>query len=348
MLSYKPIAPIIAGFDGTRLDEQTRTAFEKLRPAGFILFKRNCESREQLEVLCQELRALSPLKQPLIFIDQEGGRVNRIQWDPYIGPAAKDIGELFEKSPAEGLRAAELNGYIIASQLATYGITVDCLPVADVPVAGAHDIIGDRAFSYEPKTVGALCAATIKGLMAAGVYPVLKHLPGHGRAFADSHVELPTVDTSYDGLAKTDFVPIQTNKDAAFIMTAHVKYTQLDSDNCATFSKHILDNVLREDLGVSGLIVSDDLYMEALEGSLQERANKSLEAGCDLLICGSSRIDGRFDKDRFEQMCALDVEALTPQALEKLNSLPTLPQPQPEILLEAVEEIRTLLPTLKV
>lgn len=342
-LSQQSIAPLIVGFDGTTLDEATKQAFLKLRPAGFILFKRNCESRPQLEKLCADLHALSPVNPPMIFIDQEGGRVNRILWDPYIGPTARTIGDLYAQDQQAGLRAAELNGYVIAAQLATYGITVDCLPVADVPIEGAHDIIGDRAFSFDPQTVAALCGATMKGLIAGGVWPVLKHLPGHGRAFADSHLELPEVDTSRADLDKTDFLPVRVNAAAPFVMTAHVAYTALDGSTCATFSSKILNGLLRKELGVTGLIVSDDLYMQALDGDLQSRADRSLAAGCDLLICGSSRIDGRFDAHRWEEMLNLKLPPLTAEAAARIAKLPALGRATAENLHAAYHEVQQLL-----
>tara|TARA_Y100000782_G_scaffold41136_1_gene45941 strand:- start:376324 stop:377364 length:1041 start_codon:yes stop_codon:yes gene_type:complete len=326
MLTSKNIAPIIMGFDGYTLTPETRELFLKLNPAGYILFKRNCKDAEQVKALCAELGRLSPFKTPLIFIDQEGGRVNRIHWDPYMGPTPREIGKIYEQSPEKGLRAAELNAYLIARQLRAYGITANCAPVADLLIEGADDVIGDRAFSADPKVISALCAASIKGLMAGGVWPVIKHVPGHGRAMADSHKELPVVDAPLEELKK-DFEPFKVNNQCPFLMTAHVRYTAVDEGRCATVSSRTLNGLIREDLGMNGLIIADDMFMEALEGSLLERIESSLSAGCDLVICGStSHLTGEFTDKFWQQIKNLPTRLnLTREAKEKLENLPQLP-----------------------
>ena len=335
MLSTKLPSPYVVGIPGSVLDADTRVVVAALNPVGFILFKRNCENREQLEALCKDLRTLCPLENKLIFVDQEGGRVNRILWEPYIGPPAADIGRIYEADAQAGLRAAELNGYIIAAQLATYGITVDCLPVADIAIKGADDVIGDRAFSDNPQTVAALCAATMKGLLAGGVWPVIKHAPGHGRALADSHKELPVVGTPCAELEKTDFVPFKINNMAPFVMTAHILYSDIDDKACATDSATLVGDVLQGKLGMSGVIVSDDLNMQALEGDMPTRAHRALSAGCDIALHCSGNLD--------ELRSLIGTATLSKTATEKLNSLPPLGQPRPDLLLEAVAEIRSLL-----
>lgn len=343
MLSSNPICPVIIGIPGTTLDDQTRADIARLNPAGFILFKRNCESREQLEALCAELRALSPLATPLIFIDQEGGRINRILWEPYTGPAGAKIGALYHNNPEQGLRAAELNGYLIAAQLAVYGITVDCLPVADIRQEGAHDVIGDRAFSHDPAVVSALCAATIKGMLAGGVYPVIKHAPGHGRAKADSHFNLPVVDTNEATLMATDFLPFQQNNRCPFVMTAHITYTALDSE-CATRSHKVIEGIMRQKLGMTGLMVSDDLFMKALPGPLLSDAQAALQAGCDMLLVCNTQSSGAFSADNWQQMMTLTaLPGLRTESLQRLAALPALHTPQPDTLHDAFHTLQAML-----
>ncbi|MBI1362646.1 MAG: beta-N-acetylhexosaminidase [Proteobacteria bacterium] len=335
MLSNKAIAPLVVGIPGTTVDPDTRAVLAALNPVGFILFKRNCESREQVEALCKELTGLCPMAQKLIFIDQEGGRVNRILWEPYMAPPGATIGALYHRNQALGLRAAELNGYIIAAQLATYGITVDCLPVADIAVDGADAVIGDRAFSKDPKAVAALCAATMKGLLAGGVWPVIKHAPGHGRAMADSHKELPVVKTDATTLEAVDFVPFAINNRAPFVMTAHIRYDAYDAKACATESTIMVNDVLRDKLGMSGLIVSDDLNMQALAGDTPSRARRALAAGCDLLLHCNGNLD--------ELRSLVGVTELSEQARKAIENLPSRGLPRPDSLMEAVAEMRGLL-----
>lgn len=344
MLSFKNIAPIIMGFDGYTPDAPTKELFLRLNPAGYILFKRNCKDAAQLKTLCAELKNLSPFKPPLIFIDQEGGRVNRIHWDPYMGPASREIGKIYEKSPEKGLRAAELNAYLIARQLRAYGITANCAPVADLLLDGADDVIGDRAFSTNPQAIAALCAATMKGLMAGGVWPVIKHVPGHGRATADSHKELPVVDASKAELLQ-DFAPFKANNKAPFLMTAHVKYNAIDAQNCATTSSRILNGLIREDLGMDGLIIADDMFMSALEGGLLQRIDRSLSAGCDLVICGStSHINGAFDDHFWQQIKNLPTRLnLTNDAKAKIEALPQLPSYDGLDVVEMQQEMQKIL-----
>ncbi len=343
MLSSKKISPIILGFDGYEIDDKTRELIARLSPVGFILFKRNCKDAEQLKALCDELIALSPLSKPLIFIDQEGGRVNRILWDDYIGAAPRTFGEIYEKSPQKGMRAAELNAYLIARQLRSYGITANCSPVADILVEDADDIIGDRAFSSSPEVVSALVAATIKGLMAGGVWPVIKHVPGHGRAMVDSHKELPVVTAGVETLEQ-DFAPFIANQQSPFLMTAHVKYTALDEVNCATTSRIVIKNWIREHLGMNGLIIADDMFMQALDGTLNERIKDSVDAGCDLVICGSTSIDGKFSADFWSELMGLDDSiCLSDSAREKIENLPDLPKRDKLQFIELQHELDEIL-----
>lgn len=311
------IAPLIVALPSDVLEPETKEIIQKLNPVGFILFKRNCKNPEQLKKLCQELRQLCPLNQPLIFIDQEGGRVVRIDFEDYIAPAAIHFGRLYKKDPEKALDLTRKSSYVLAAQLQEYGITVNCLPVADVAIEGAHDVIGDRSFSRDPKEVAVLCAASMSGLFAGGNFPIIKHAPGHGRAFADSHKELPIVDETEEHLMQTDFVPFAQNAKSPFIMTAHIKYPQIDNENCATNSSYILHEVMRKKLGMTGVIVSDDLNMEALSGSIPERAVKAYNAGCELLLHCSGDLE--------EMASLIGLLEIRSETLDKLNRLPQIP-----------------------
>tara|TARA_R110000868_G_scaffold189695_1_gene432824 strand:+ start:11793 stop:12803 length:1011 start_codon:yes stop_codon:yes gene_type:complete len=335
MLAVKKPTPLILGLPSAVLDEETKALFRCLAPVGFILFKRNCEDAVQLKKLCADLKEVSPMAEPLIFIDQEGGRVNRIHWEEYMAPAGQTIGELFEKNIEKGLKAAQLNGYVLAAQLREYGINVNCLPLADVATKGMHDVIGDRAFSNNPKTVAALCAATITGLLAGGVWPIIKHAPGHGRALSDSHKDLPVVDASIDELRTQDFYPFIINKECPLVMTAHILYPQIDPLNCTTNSSKMIHDVLKGEMGLKGLIVSDDLNMQALAGSVRVRAEKALNAGCDLLLHCSGKLE------EMEELKGL--RDITPSALTAIENLPPLGKPYAHTIAEAKLELKEML-----
>lgn len=337
-------SPFIVGIPSTVLDDATKDVLTRLNPAGVILFARNCENEKQLKALCAELSALSSLKKPLIFIDQEGGRVARIRWGDYIAPPSEKIGALYKKDTKKGLEAARLNGFLIASELAELGLTGDFAPVADLRFKGAHDIIGDRSFSESPQEVAVLCAATISGLLAGGVWSTIKHAPGHGRALADSHDDLPVVDVPLDELLQTDLYPFIENKECPFVMTAHILYPQLDSENCATQSKTVLNGLLREKMGLTGLLVADDINMKALKGSTREKAIAALDAGCDLVLQCSGQIDGTASPEHFAQMEELvGMRTLSLEALQKIADLPKLPVVQEDVRAEALARIRELL-----
>ncbi len=344
MLSYKSTSPFIIAIPGYELDERTKQAIDKLRPAGFILFKWNCKDHAQLESLVKELRALSPFKNPIIMIDEEGGRVRRIKWTPYQAPAARKIGELYEKDPKIAVRAAMLNGFLIGAQLLSYGVTSTCSPVADIMFPETDDVIGDRSFGSDPEVVGHLCGATMSGLLAGGVWPVIKHAPGHGRATADSHKELPVVDTMADQLFKVDFKPFEMNAAAPFVMTAHVKYTALDANNCATQSSKVID-MMRSDIGLEGLIVSDDITMGALSGSVKERAKKALDAGCDLLLYCRGDLFLKELTDEALESYYKDLESLSAgfeirgKTQAKIQKLPSLVPPLPNVLKSSYREL---------
>lgn len=275
----------ITGLKGTSITADERAFLRDAWPMGLILFKRNIANPHQLRELIEQFRAIRGSDAP-VFIDQEGGRVQRMgppHWPAY--PAGAVYGELYRREPALGLRAAWLGARLIAADLAAVGITVDCLPLADVPVAGADQVIGDRAYGDTAKQVAAIAAAVAEGLQAGGVLPVIKHLPGHGRATADSHQQLPVVTADRATLQATDFaafVPLAAA--APFGMTAHVVFTALDPALPATTSTIMIGQVIRGFIGFSGALMTDDVSMGALSGPIAERVRRSLAAGCDLIL----------------------------------------------------------------
>jgi len=262
---------------------EERAFFAETRPWGFILFRRNVDSPDQVKALVDELRDSVGRADAPVLIDQEGGRVQRLgppHWPKY------PPGSAYLKAVNDPMAARELvrlGARLIAHDLRELGITVDCVPVLDVPVPGAHDIIGDRAYAQDPATVTRLGRAAAEGLLAGGVLPIIKHIPGHGRAFADSHHDLPVVETDLATLDAWDFAPFKALSDMPMAMTAHVVFTAVDARRPATTSKKGI-RLMREHLGFSGLIMSDDLSMQALSGTLTERAEQSLKAGCDVVL----------------------------------------------------------------
>jgi beta-N-acetylhexosaminidase len=269
------------------------------RPWGFILFKRNIEAPDQVSTLVGELRNCLGEADALVLIDQEGGRVARLgppHWPVY--PPGAVFGALYDLDPALGLTAARLSSRLIAADLIDLGISVDCLPLADVPVAGADAVIGNRAYGTEPAKVAAIARAVTEGLEQGGVLPVLKHIPGHGRAAADSHFRLPTVDTSKEELERTDFAAFQPLADLPMAMTAHVVFSALDPAHPATTSATIIRQVIRGVIGFQGLLMSDDVSMNALAGSIAERTRAIVNAGCDMVLHCNGKLDEMRDVAR--------------------------------------------------
>jgi len=273
----------ITGCAGLELSVQEREFIRQWRPWGLILFKRNVESRAQLIQLTQQFRDILDIENAPVLIDQEGGRVQRMgppHWRKY--PAARAFGELphtlqsREDLIRDGAR-------LIAEDLRESGINIDCLPVLDVPQPGAHDVIGDRAYSFNALEVAASGRAACEGLLAGGVLPVIKHMPGHGRAGADSHLELPVVTASRKDL-ETDFAPFRALADMPLAMSAHVVYTAIDPGNPATASAKIVREIMRGEIGFKGLIISDDLHMKALKGSFFEKTQALFAAGLDMAL----------------------------------------------------------------
>ncbi|MBL8543408.1 MAG: beta-N-acetylhexosaminidase [Hyphomonadaceae bacterium] len=270
-----------------KLDAQTRAFFRDARPWGFILFREACVSRVQVQALCEELREAAG-HDAIVWIDQEGGRVARLkppEWP--VWPACAAYGELFAEAEALGYEAAYLGHRLIAHELKRMGVDGDYAPVLDVPVTGSDKIVGDRAFSPDPKVASVLARAALEGLHDGGVAGCIKHMPGHGRATADSHLALPRVSASELDLTD-DVFPFAAMADAEAAMTAHIIYEAWDKDRPATCSAHVIKTILRGRIGFAGLLMSDDLDMKALQyalnGGLKERAEAALEAGCDVVL----------------------------------------------------------------
>jgi beta-N-acetylhexosaminidase len=278
------VSPLYFGLSGPTLTADERVLFQACAPAGFILFARNCVDAEQIRALTDDLRALAGRDDLPILIDQEGGRVARLgppHWPAY--PPQACFAELYAVDPQAAVTAAQLNARLIGLDLRAVGVSVDCLPLLDVVQPGAHDIIGDRAYGSDPTVVGVLGRAVLDGLAEAGIVGVVKHIPGHGRAQADSHIELPVVRASHVDLL-TDLAPFVALKDAPMAMTAHVIYTAWDDDRCASVSSQVIARIIRGQIGFQGLLMSDDLGMQALKGDMRQRAQDVLSAGCDIAL----------------------------------------------------------------
>jgi beta-N-acetylhexosaminidase len=278
------VRAFITGLSGPKITPDERAFLCDAAPAGLILFKRNIIDPAQVRALTADFKTICGADAP-VLIDQEGGRVQRMgppHWPAY--PSGAVYASLYRNDPATGLRAAWLGARLIAADLADVGITVDCLPLADVPVAGADQVIGDRAYGDTPRQVAAVAKAVAEGLKAGGVLPVVKHLPGHGRATADSHLSLPVVTADCAALEATDFAAFVPLKDTPFGMTAHVVFTALDPGFPATTSAIMISQVIRGFIGFEGALMSDDVSMGALAGPIAERVRRSLVAGCDLVL----------------------------------------------------------------
>ncbi|WLB58368.1 beta-N-acetylhexosaminidase [Bradyrhizobium japonicum] len=282
----------ITGVSGTELTAVEREFIRAERPWGFILFKRNVEAPAQVAALVEELRAAVGAADAPVLIDQEGGRVQRLgppHWPVY--PPGAIFSTLYDTDSVLGLKAARLSTRLIASDLADLGITVDCLPLADVPVPGADAVIGNRAYGTEPGKVAAIARAVTEGLEQGGVLPVLKHIPGHGRATADTHFKLPTVDAPRDELDRTDFAAFKPLADLPMAMTAHVVFSAVDPAHPATTSATMITQVIRGVIGFQGLLMSDDVSMNALSGNIAERTRAIFAAGCDMALHCNGNIE---------------------------------------------------------
>jgi beta-N-acetylhexosaminidase len=275
----------IFGCSGAVLTQDERAFFREAKPWGFILFARNIESADQTRALIDALRAAGGDEGALVFVDQEGGRVQRLK-PPLarLRRPAEAFGALYARDPQGAAEAVTLNHRLIAHELAALGFDADCAPCLDLRLPETHDVIGDRAFGREASEVAMLGRAALDGLLAGGIAPVIKHIPGHGRAGVDSHLDLPVVHTPLPVLEATDFAPFRALADAPMAMTAHVTFTDIDPDDCVTLSHRAIGVVVRGLIGFDGLLMSDDLSMKALGGDFEERTRRSLEAGCDIVL----------------------------------------------------------------
>lgn len=285
------MTPAIFGLSGLTLTDEERAFFRECDPAGYILFGRNVESREQLRALTDSLRDIHGRERLLVSIDQEGGRVARMKPPEWLAfPPGEVFDRLYDVAPASAIEAARANAHALGIDLAEAGITVDYHPVLDVRQKGAHDVIGDRALGSEPLRVAALGRAVLDGLARAGVTGCIKHMPGHGRSLADSHKELPVVEASEEEL-ESDLQPFRALKHAPIGMTAHIRYTCWDDANPGTLSPIVVGEVIRKRIGFDGLLLTDDLDMEALDGTVPERAARAIAAGCDITLNCWAKMD---------------------------------------------------------
>jgi beta-N-acetylhexosaminidase len=283
----------ICGLKGLTLEADERAFLREAAPWGVILFRRNIDAPDQVSRLTAEIRDVLGRHAP-ILVDQEGGRVQRFgppRWRAY--PAAARF-EIAAASAAQAERLAWLGARLIAHDLREVGVDVDCLPVLDAPAEGSHSIIGDRAYSRDPARIAAIGRAAAEGLMAGGVAPVMKHIPGHGRARADSHLELPVVNARREELESIDFAPFKANADLPMAMSAHVVYTAIDPAAPGTLSKTVIGDIIRDHIGFDGLLMTDDLSMKALSGGFRERAERAIGAGCDIVLhCNGDLAEAR-------------------------------------------------------
>lgn len=296
MNAWQELKAIVVDATGTELTADERALFAAEKPAGFILFKRNCVSKQQVSDLVASVREAVGRDDLPVLIDQEGGTVARLRAPEFREyPAAKIFGELAQNAAEQGIDATRMSAYLMALDLADMGITVNCAPVVDVPAPDCHEFLSaSRTFSDSPDMVGQLGEAVCRGLLAGQVTPVIKHIPGHGRARVDSHFGLPVVEVTADILSRTDFKPFkylaQTNmKTALWAMAAHVVYSSLDSDSAATVSARVTRDVIRGEIGFDGVLIADDISMKALGGTIEDRVARTMGAGMDLtMICNAS------------------------------------------------------------
>ena len=328
----------ICGCKGLSLEPQERAQILRHRPWGLILFKRNIDTPEQVAALVASFREIVGRADAPVLIDQEGGRVQRMgppHWPAY--PAAARFSAI--AGQAAQVEAARLNARIMASDLGAVGINVDCLPVLDVPAPGSHAIVGDRAYGADPETVAALGRAVCEGMLAQGVLPVVKHIPGHGRAKADSHLELPRVEASRRELEEIDFAPFKALNDMPLGMTAHVVYAAIDPERPGTTSPRVVEEIIRGHIGFDGLLMSDDLSMKALSGDFGERARAVFAAGVDLAL----HCNGDWAETEPVAMAAPELAGASLKRAERAMAL--LKAPQPLDLVDARARIHLMLAT---
>ncbi|MEH6404999.1 MAG: beta-N-acetylhexosaminidase [Sneathiella sp.] len=286
------VKSVIFSCVGLKVTEAEREFFEQENPFGFILFARNVDNPDQLKKLTDDLRGAVGRPDAPVLVDQEGGRVLRLKAPHWFeAPAFGKLGKLFEKNSEQGIQATRLATRLIARDLTAAGINVDCSPCLDLSFEETSSVIGDRSFNSDPARVAILGAVVAEEFLNAGIIPVIKHVPGHGRAIVDSHHHLPTVSATREELIKTDFDPFQALNKSPWGMTAHIVFDAIDPDRPATQSGQIINEIIRGDIGFDGLLLTDDLNMQALEGPLDLRASRALEAGVDIILHCSGKID---------------------------------------------------------
>ncbi|WP_306257037.1 beta-N-acetylhexosaminidase [Pararhizobium sp. IMCC21322] len=328
----------ITGCQGLVLSANERQFLRDSDPWGFILFGRNIDSPDQVRALVSAMRDCVGREDAPVLIDQEGGRVQRLRpphWASY--PAAAYYGQLEEQSAGEGRKVARIGARLMACDLLALGITVDCLPVLDVPVENTTKAIGDRAYGTTPDGVAALGRAVADSMLSGGVLPVIKHIPGHGRAVVDSHFELPRVSSSLVDLLAHDFAAFKPLADFPLGMTAHVVFEAIDPDNPATLSSTVISTIIRDEIGFHGLLMSDDISMGALQTDMADRTSSAIRAGCDMVL----HCNGLMDE---MQSVAANVPKLDGVALERANkALNAKPEPDGIDLDELRKEFSALL-----
>lgn len=339
------LAPLLLGLEGTQLNDEERAYLREVKPLGFLLFARNISSEDQVRGLCNDLREACGHAKPLIAVDQEGGRVQRVTFGGRM-PAARIFGEWHAQDPAAALEGCMLNALLLAAQLRRVGANLLLGPVLDLALPETHGVIGDRAFSASPETVAELGGAYLRGVAQGGCWGCIKHAPGHGRATADSHFELPVVDAKPEVL-EDDFLPFRTlAPEADFMMTAHIHFSRLDDGLPATYSPRIL-HMMREKWGFKGLIMADDIGMQALGGGYVERAEKSLAAGCDLVIAALSMLKHGmagtvYDRLNFMNLRKAELPELSDSAHAWFEALKLPPEIDDEILDESKRRLAKL------
>ncbi len=314
--------PAIFGIAGPALSAEERDFFREVDPAGYILFARNCETKDQLRALTDALRDIHGRDRLLISIDQEGGRVARMRppvWSSY--PAGQVFDDLYQVAPASAIEAARASAQAMGMELAEVGITVDYHAPLDVRRPETDDAIGDRALGSEPMQVAAIGRAVLDGLARAGVVGCLKHMPGHGRATADSHKEMPHVEASAEEL-EVDIAPFKALSDAPIGMSAHIRFAAWDAENPATQSPYIIEEIIRKQIGFDGLLLTDDVDMQALSGTVPERAERAIAAGCDIILNCWAKMD---DMTGIVERCP----DLSPRAKERLDAAMASVDPAP-------------------
>ena len=312
----------IFGCAGLSLTAEEQYLFREVDPLGFILFARNIQDANQVRLLVDALRDCTGREDALVLIDQEGGRICRLPSPHWrAAPPALKFGVLYETDPDAACEAAWLNGRLLAHDLSGLGINVDCVPVLDLLFPKAHGIIGDRSFGRNPETVAVLGRATCEGMLAGNVLPVIKHIPGHGRATVDSHDELPLVETPRDELEATDFRPFQALAGMPLAMTAHVIFSAIDRKEPATTSSTVVNEIIRGYIGFDGLLLSDDLSMKALSGDMATRTRAALASGCDVALhCNGEFREMTAVTEACGTLSATAVDRLT-RALARLGSV---------------------------